>query len=242
MHPHANRDEVWLYARNSTDEQRQEATILSQKDAVHQDAAGKGEQIAREYVDEARSGFTLVREQLDQMREDMRAPGSRCRVIRIYDKSRLARRAVLRHMVEDEAARLRIRIEYIAAPIFDDSAEGRFAEGVLDQLDEYFAVKLAENLRRGRYFDIRQGHVWWCPYGYKLVVVPGREWAEVQIDPELRPIVREIFTRIIAGESAGHASRAACQTSRPGAIVTRRSRATGAGSQASGTPWTCPPS
>jgi hypothetical protein len=58
---------------------------------------------------------------------------------------------------------------------------------VIDQLDEYCAVKLAENLRRGRYYDIKQGHVWWAPYGYRLVVVPGREWPAGAAAPRERP-------------------------------------------------------
>jgi site-specific DNA recombinase len=199
--------EIWLYSRNSTDEQKQEATILSQKDAVHQDAATKGESISRVYTAEGRSGFTLIRPALDQLREDGRKPGCRCRVIRIYDKSRLARRAVLRHIVEDELEALGIRIEYIAAPIFDDTPEGQFAESVTDQLDEYMAAKIKQNLARGLDYHLRDGHVWWHPYGYRLDVVPGQKYPRVVIDEELRPMVREIFLRIIAGESAGLIAR-----------------------------------
>jgi site-specific DNA recombinase len=196
------------YGRNSTDEQHKAATIHSQVQAVDDwDRQHDGNPQPDDwYIDEGWSGFTLERPELDRLRDDARAPNRDWDELVIYDTSRLSREPFHRlHILQPELRALGITIHYVASPIYEDTADGRFMEWQQAGMDKWFAEKNKENLRRGLRQKVRDGSVWWAPYGYRIVrhAAPngGRAAHTVEVIEEEKAIVQEIFARVLAGDT-----------------------------------------
>jgi site-specific DNA recombinase len=202
------------YGRNSSDEQHRMATILSQIEAVDDwDRANGGDPRPEDwYIDEGWSGFTLERPELDRLRDDAANPARDWDELIIYDTSRFSRDPIHRLAVlEPEMAKLGVKIIYVASPIFEDTADGRFMAWQQAGMDKWFAEKNRENLRRGLRRELKKGKCWWAPYGYRVERRPGEDggrhlYLVTIYEPEAE-IVREIFTRVIAGEGSTEIAR-----------------------------------
>lgn len=104
---------VALYARVSTQRQEQEATIDSQIGEIEQYAHAHGYQILDRYLDNGYSGDTLIRPDLDRLRDDVRTTPRPFDVLLVHEKSRTARRYLYRELVEDELRQAGVEIIYI---------------------------------------------------------------------------------------------------------------------------------
>jgi len=63
-----------LYARVSSEIQRQERTIESQLFELRKQIAAAGHVLVKEYIDDGHSGADLDRSALDQLRKDLKTP------------------------------------------------------------------------------------------------------------------------------------------------------------------------
>ena len=77
---------IAIYARVSTARQEEDGTIENQLSVLREYAQTNGHVIVKEYIDEGWSGDTLVRPQLDELRQTARA--KLWSAVLIYDPDR----------------------------------------------------------------------------------------------------------------------------------------------------------
>ena len=105
-----------IYARVSSDRQRQEQTIASQTAALLEYAKNEGYAVAAEWVfqDEGYSGSVLVRPALERLR-DLAAAGQ-IEVVLVYSPDRLSRKYAYQVLLTEEFARQGVSIIFIKSP------------------------------------------------------------------------------------------------------------------------------
>jgi site-specific DNA recombinase len=97
-----------LYARVSTELQKDEETVQNQLSEIRQAIKDDGNTLIEscEYIDEGWSGAILERPSLDNMRADARE--KKFDILYVYDKGRLARKYVYQEIVIEELTNLEI--------------------------------------------------------------------------------------------------------------------------------------
>jgi len=105
-----------IYARVSSDKQKQEHTIASQTEALRGFARQQGFSVPDEWVieDEGYSGATLVRPGLERVR-DLAAEGQIDAVL-VYSPDRLSRKYAYQVLLIEELARHNVQTIFIKAP------------------------------------------------------------------------------------------------------------------------------
>ena len=170
-------EQVALYARVSTPQQVEEATIQSQVAAIETYAAEQGYSMSPEhyYLDQAVSGGQLDRPQLNRLRDT--APEGHFEMILCLSPDRLARNYAHQWVLNDEFSRCGIRLRFVHQLGDAATAEGRFLLGIQGLFAEYERTQIAERFRRGKLYRIRAGQLISPvpPYGYKYIPVsqPG---------------------------------------------------------------------
>lgn len=96
---------------------------------------------------------------------------------------------------------LGIDVVSISESIGDDKMSIIF-EAMIEAMDEYYSINLAEEVKRGMLERVTRGEaVSVAPFGYKMVD------KKLVIDPETAPVVKMIFTEYISGEKKMHLAR-----------------------------------
>jgi len=184
-----------LYARVSTLQQEQEATIESQIATLERFAHDQGYQVAKEFyfLDQAVSGAQLARPALDRLRDQALEGGFE--VVLCLSPDRLARQYAHQWVLLDELHRAGIRVVFAnQAPIPDDP-QGQLLLGVQGLFAEYERAMITERLRRGKLHRMRQNQrPYPAPYGYRYVSVAEPGGGRWEIDPREAAVVRQIFT------------------------------------------------
>jgi len=105
-----------IYARVSSDKQKEEHTIASQTEALRAFARQQGFSVPDEWVieDEGYSGATLVRPGLERVR-DLAAEGQIDAVL-VYSPDRLSRRYAYQVLLIEELARHNVKTLFIKSP------------------------------------------------------------------------------------------------------------------------------
>src|ERR1700680_4224902 len=105
-----------IYARVSSDKQREEGTIASQTAALIDFAASRGYQVPTEWVfeDEGYSGASLVRPGLERVR-DLAAEGQ-IEAVLVYAPDRLSRKYPYQILLIEELARHGVDTVFVKAP------------------------------------------------------------------------------------------------------------------------------
>ena len=146
-----------LYARVSTDEQAKSGYSLAQQmEALRDYAAREGYEVLEEASDPGQSGASLERPGIDRVRDLVQAGG--VSIVLAQDRDRFAREPayhyLLRREFEEHGTRLRALNDR-----GDDSPEGEFMDGALDQLAKLKRAKIAERTRRGKLRKAREGKI-----------------------------------------------------------------------------------
>jgi site-specific DNA recombinase len=186
-----------FYARVSTEQQAQNATLASQLDLLHRRIADDGLIVPRElqFADDGYSGETFLRPALERLR-DTAATGA---IDRLYIEcpDRLARDYPYQMVVVDELRRHGVEIVFLNHEL-DSSPEGRLLLQLQGMIAEYERVKIREKSRRGRLYAARSGQVSvlaGAPYGYRyLTKQAGGGQAQYVLQFAEVPVVQEIFT------------------------------------------------
>jgi len=186
-----------IYARVSSDKQREEQTIDSQLAAVKAFAASAGLEIPPEWVfaDEAYTGSTLIRPGLERLR-DLVAQGL-IEIVLCYEPDRLARKYAYQVLLLEEFARGGAEVRFV---------HGRQAGTPEDELllqfqgmiAEYERAQIIERTRRGKLHRARTGMVNVlsnAPYGYRYVRKTPATDARFEVVEEQAAVVRAIFQR-----------------------------------------------
>ena len=184
-----------IYARVSSDRQREQETIASQTAALQAYADAHGYAVPRAWVfeDDGYSGTTLVRPGLEAVR-DLAAAGAIAAVL-VYAPDRLSRKYAYQILLTEEFSRGGIAVVYHNAPAAHTPEEHLLVQ-VQGMIAEYERAQLVERTRRGKRHKARTGSVnalSAAPYGYRYVKKTDQVDAAYQVDDAQAAVVRQVF-------------------------------------------------
>jgi site-specific DNA recombinase len=148
-----------LYARVSTPNQDEEATIDSQVAAIEGYIQKRGYDLPPEFyfLDRAVSGARLERPALDRLRH--LASDGAFSVVVCYSPDRLSRNYPHQWVIMDELQRHGVRVEFVNQPDLGDNPQAQLLLGVQGRFAEYERAMIKERLRMGRLYKIRTGQL-----------------------------------------------------------------------------------
>ncbi|MBQ8248608.1 MAG: recombinase family protein [Clostridia bacterium] len=181
-----------IYARFSSHNQREES-IEQQIAECKAYAAANNLSVVAVYADSAVSGRSDRRPQYQKLRRDAEK-GNFAAVI-AYKSSRIARNMVNALIFESEMDKYGIQVFY-AKEAFADNASGRFARRTMMNLNQFYSENLSEDIKRNQADNALKCRANGpAPYGYK-----SDKTGHFVVDEAAAPIVKEIFSRVLAGE------------------------------------------
>lgn len=188
-----------IYARVSSEQQREEHTIASQTAALIEFAKRHDLEVPKQWVfeDEGFSGATLERPGLERVR-DLAAEGQ-IQVVLAYAPDRLSRKYAYQILLIEEFARQGVETVFVKAP-HGASAEDQLLVQFQGMIAEYERAQILERSRRGKRHRARAGEVSvlsGAPYGYRYIRKTDEAPASyVVVDAEARVVQRvyEMYT------------------------------------------------
>jgi site-specific DNA recombinase len=186
-----------IYARVSSDKQKEENTIASQTAALIAFATEQGYAVPAEWVfeDEGYSGASLIRPGLERVR-DLAAEGQLDAVL-VYAPDRLSRRYAYQILLLEEFARAGVETLFIHSPRAT-TAEDQLLLQFQGMIAEYERAQILERSRRGKRHRARQGQVSvlsGAPFGYRYVRKSEQSAAYYEINEVEAPVVRLVYER-----------------------------------------------
>ena len=158
-----------LYARVSSERQKEEQTIGSQTEALKEYAQANGYTVVPEWIfqDEGYSGAILKRPALERLR-DLAAEGQ-IETILVYSPDRLSRKYAYQVFLMEEFARHGVETVFIKSPPASTPEEQLLVQ-FQGMIAEYERAQIAERTRRGKKHRAKTGLVnvlSGAPYGYR---------------------------------------------------------------------------
>jgi site-specific DNA recombinase len=199
-----------IYARVSSDKQKEENTIASQTAALIAFATDQGYTVPAEWVfeDEGYSGASLIRPGLERVR-DLAAEGQLDAVL-VYAPDRLSRRYAYQILLIEEFARTGVETLFIRSPRAT-TAEDQLLLQFQGMIAEYERAQILERSRRGKRHRAQEGQVSvlsGAPFGYRYVRKNEQSAAYYEINEVEAPVVRWVYERYtIGGLSIGAITR-----------------------------------
>jgi site-specific DNA recombinase len=162
-----------LYARVSTQQQEQEATIDSQVAAIENYAQAQGYQLSKEmyFLDQAVSGAQFDRPALNRLRDQ--ASEGLFQVVLCLSPDRLSRQYAHQYVLLTELKRAGVEVVFVNQPPVGNDPQGQLLLGIQGLFSEYERAMITERMRRGKLYRMRQGqlHTPVAPYGYRYIPV-----------------------------------------------------------------------
>jgi len=199
-----------IYARVSSDQQREAHTIASQTAALIECAKTLGVDVPKAWIfeDEGFSGATLERPGLERVR-DLAAEGQ-IQALLVYSPDRLSRKYAYQILLIEELARHGVDTHFLNAPS-TATAEDQLLVQFQGMIAEYERAQILERSRRGKRHRARAGEISvlsGAPYGYhysrKREDAPA---AYTVIESEAR-VVRQVYDHYtVTGWSIGTITR-----------------------------------
>src|ERR1700726_174108 len=199
-----------IYARVSSDRQKEEHTIASQTEALRAFALQQGFSVPDEWVfeDEGYSGATLVRPGLERLR-DLAAEGQ-IEAVLVHAPDRLSRKYAYQVLLIEELARHGVETRFVQAPQ-SATAEDQLLVQFQGMIAEYERAQILERSRRGKRYRARSGEVSvlsGAPYGYRYIRKTDETLASYRvIDAEARVVQRVYEMYTVDGLSMGEIAR-----------------------------------
>jgi site-specific DNA recombinase len=186
-----------IYARVSSDRQKEEQTITSQTSALRAYAAEHGYLVPEGWVyeDEGWSGAPLVRPGLERVR-DLAAQGQVDSLL-VYSPDRLSRTYAYQVLLLEEFARAGVDVVFVRAPRVETPEEVLLVQ-FQGMIAEYEKAQISERTRRGKRHRARCGVVnvlSGAPYGYRYVRKAEGEPARYEVLEPEAAVVRDVFRR-----------------------------------------------
>ncbi len=184
-----------IYARVSSDRQKENHTIASQTAALVEYAERHGYAVPPEWVfqDEGYSGASLVRPGLEALR-DLAAQGQITTVL-IYSPDRLSRKYAYQVLLGEEFSRCGVEVVFLKAPA-GDSPEDQLVVQFQGMIAEYERAQIAERNRRGKRHRAHEGLVnvlSGAPYGYRYMKKTDTSAAYYEVMESEADVVRIVF-------------------------------------------------
>ena len=199
-----------IYARVSSEQQREENTIASQTASLIEFAKSHDLEVPKEWVfeDEGYSGATLERPGLERVR-DLAAEGQ-IQVVLAYSPDRLSRKYAYQILLIEELARHGVDTMFVKSPR-GDSAEDQLLVQFQGMIAEYERAQILERSRRGKRHRAQLGEVSVlsnAPYGYRYIRKTDEAPAAYIIEEAEARVVRRIFEMYtVEGLSIGEIKR-----------------------------------
>lgn len=184
-----------VYARVSSERQKEEQTIASQVEAMLTYAQQNDYVVPEDWVflDEGYSGATLLRPALDRLR-DLAARGA-LEAVLVYSPDRLSRKYAYQVLLLEEFSRYGTEVTFINAPA-GSGPEHELLLQFKGMIAEYEKAQIIERTRRGKLYKARMGSVnvlSGAPYGYRYVRRTEDMAAYYEVHPGEAEIVRSIY-------------------------------------------------
>ncbi|MDA8334999.1 MAG: recombinase family protein [Peptococcaceae bacterium] len=184
-----------VYARVSSERQKEEQTIASQVEAMLTYAQQNDYVVPGDWVflDEGYSGATLLRPALDRLR-DLAARGA-LEAVLVYSPDRLSRKYAYQVLLLEEFSRCGTEVTFINAPA-GSGPEHELLLQFKGMIAEYEKAQIIERTRRGKLYKARMGSVnvlSGAPYGYRYVRRTEDMAAYYEVRPGESEIVRSIY-------------------------------------------------
>jgi site-specific DNA recombinase len=199
-----------IYARVSSEQQREEHTIASQTAALIEFAGNQNLEVPKEWVfeDEGYSGATLERPGLERVR-DLAAEGQ-IQFVLVYSPDRLSRKYAYQILLTEELARHGVETRFVKAPQ-TATPEDQLVVQFQGMIAEYERAQILERSRRGKRHRARAGEVSvmsGAPYGYRYIrKSEDAPAAYVEIEAEARVVQRIYEMYTVEGLSIGAIAR-----------------------------------
>ena len=199
-----------IYARVSSEQQREAHTIASQTAALIEFARTLDLDVPKAWIfeDEGYSGATLERPGLERVR-DLAAEGQ-IQAVLVYSPDRLSRKYAYQILLIEELARHGVETRFLNAPQ-GATAEDQLLVQFQGMIAEYERAQILERSRRGKRHRARAGEISvlsGAPYGYRYLRKTDEGPASYAvIDNEAR-VVRHVYEHYtVTGWSIGAITR-----------------------------------
>jgi len=184
-----------IYARVSSEQQREENTIASQTASLIEFAKNHELEVPKEWVveDEGYSGATLERPGLERVR-DLAAEGQ-IQVVLAYSPDRLSRKYAYQILLIEEFARQGVETLFVKSPQ-GSSPEDQLLVQFQGMIAEYERAQILERSRRGKRHRAHAGEVSvmsGAPYGYHYIRKTDDAPAAYVIDEAEARVVRRVY-------------------------------------------------
>ena len=184
-----------IYARVSSDRQKERGTIASQTAALRECAREREYIVPPEWVfeDDGFSGARLDRPGLEAVR-DLAAEG-RIEAVLVLSPDRLSRKYAYQVLLLEELARCGVACEFVESPPAETPQE-RLLVQVQGMIAEYERAQIAERSRRGKRHKARSGSpsvLSGAPYGYRYVKRSEGAEARYEVLAGEAAVVRQVF-------------------------------------------------
>jgi site-specific DNA recombinase len=199
-----------IYARVSSEQQREENTIASQTASLIEFAKDHDLEVPEEWVfeDEGYSGAALERPGLERVR-DLAAEGQ-IQVVLAYAPDRLSRKYAYQILLIEEFARHGVEMLFVKAPQ-SDSAEDQLLVQFQGMIAEYERAQILERSRRGKRHRAHSGEISvlsGAPYGYRYIRKTDETPAAYTVyESEARVVQRIYEMYTVQGFSIGEITR-----------------------------------
>jgi site-specific DNA recombinase len=184
-----------IYARVSSEQQREENTIASQTASLIEFAKSHHLEVPAEWVfeDEGYSGATLERPGLERVR-DLAAEGQ-IQVVLAYSPDRLSRKYAYQILLIEEFARYGVETLFVKSPQ-GNSPEDQLLVQFQGMIAEYERAQILERSRRGKRHRAHTGEVSvmsGAPYGYRYIRKTEEALAAYMINEAEAGVVRRVY-------------------------------------------------
>ena len=184
-----------IYARVSSERQKEEGTIASQTALLLEYAKAHELSVPSEWIfeDEGYSGATLARPGLERLR-DLAAEGQ-IEVVLIYAPDRLSRKYAYQVLLTEEFCRHGVETLFVKSAAAE-TPEERLMLQFQGMIAEYERAQIAERTRRGKRHRAKTGCVnvlCGAPYGYRYIRKSEHSQAYYEVTEAPAEVVRNIF-------------------------------------------------
>ena len=184
-----------IYARVSSDRQKESGTIASQTATLRERARKRGYVVPPEWVfeDDGFSGARLDRPGLEAVR-DLAAEG-RLEAVLVLSPDRLSRKYAYQVLLLEEFERSGVACEFVQTPAAE-TPQQRLLVQVQGMIAEYERAQIMERSRRGKRYKARQGSpsvLSGAPYGYRYVKRSEGTEARYEVLAREAEVVRQVF-------------------------------------------------
>src|ERR1700738_487059 len=184
-----------IYARVSSDRQKENHTIASQLAALVRYAESHGYLVPPEwrFQDEGYSGATLLRPGLESLRD--LASAGHIEVALVYSPDRLSRKYAYQVLLAEELSRCGVELVFLQAPS-GTTPEDQLLVQFQGMIAEYERAQIAERSRRGKRHRAQQGSInvlSGAPSGYRYVRKSNTSAAYYQVMESEAAVVRRVY-------------------------------------------------